>query len=83
MLNEAGHTLVIVGSEKDDHTMHVIIDFSSPYALTSFASHEELKAQRVAAWIYSKSIAVKKLCLKPSNEYSSNRRMLQWLSMKN
>ena len=83
MLNEAGHTLVIVGTEKDDHTMHVIIDFSSPYALTSFASHEELRAKRVAARTYLESKAVSKLCVKPLNEYSSNRRMLQWLSMKN
>ena len=50
ILNEMGGTLIFAGSEKDDdNTMHVIMNFSSPDALKAFASHDQLKAKRVAA----------------------------------
>ena len=49
-LNALGAKLVFAGPHKDDdNKMMVLIDFESPEAMKAFASHEGLKAKRVAA----------------------------------
>jgi uncharacterized protein YciI len=49
-LNALGAKLVFAGPHKDDdNKMMVLIDFESPEAMKAFATHEGLKAKRVAA----------------------------------
>ncbi len=59
ILSEMSGSIIFVGSDRDnDDTKHIIMNFSSPDALRTFASHDDFKAKRAAAEVVLDPTAV-------------------------